>query len=123
MRLRMRQLLILVASSSSSSSSFTYLPPPGTTTYCIQSSPCRECDHCNNHSESRVFDYFVPEFALPSSYFFYNIAIFFFSLFLLSSIYCIVLLRAPFALHCYAATIGLLLDIPTCEGAVSMDST
>ena len=33
--------------------------------------PCRECDHCDNHSESRVFDYFVPEFALSPSYFLY----------------------------------------------------
>jgi hypothetical protein len=33
--------------------------------------PCRERDHCGGHSESRVFDYFVPEFVLPSSYFLY----------------------------------------------------
>ena len=33
--------------------------------------PCRECDHCGGHSESRVFDYFVPEFVLSSGYFLY----------------------------------------------------
>ncbi len=33
--------------------------------------PCRERDHCGGHSESRVFDYFVPEFVLSSNYFLY----------------------------------------------------
>ena len=56
-----------------------------------------------------------------------NIAIFFFSLSSLVVYTASSYLGLPSALHCYADTIGLLLDIPTCEGAVkqyfSIDST
>jgi len=80
--------------------------------------PCQECGHCGGHSESRVFDHSVPEFVLSSSYFLYQHCHFLFhypSLVVYTAPY---YLGLPSTLQYYAATIGLLLDIPTCEGAV-----
>ena len=107
----------MASSSSSSSSSFTYLPPPGTTTYCIQS-----C-HAANATIATAIVKVAYSITLFQNLFCLlvisctNIAIFFFSLFLLSSIYCIVLLRAAVctALLCSLLLISRYSDI---EGSV-----